>query len=337
VEAFGPGLFIKLLRIVLLMEAIRSHSVSAANAYRRCSRLYYHQYVQGWQAVRKTSWLDFGTSIDQLLEVLDLTNLEHAISQIPTHFSNPFDQIDVEVLLRLWWKTFRNNPLPPHSIDHRAGNQFGFRLPFNGNEVTGLMSMTVSGYIDKVTLIAGDVGFMEGKTTSQAINDRSDYWSKLPMDPQIACYAWALSKEMGRPVNWCWYQVIRRPSQAADRAFSKTHKVKDKEIPYELEEYRARVNELLIKDTRNALVARKKVFISEEMKQAFITEHAQNYLDVQRRKEDETRLLENGLPGELAWPRNHFGCSMFGGCEFFDVCTGKTTIEGSGDFKKRIK
>lgn len=315
-----------------------SHSVSSANAFRRCPRLYFYQYIQGWQDNFKSEALQFGTKIDELLEVLDKSNLELALQAIPDKFNDPFKQAEVELLLKLWHKEYADTePLPPHSFDHRPGNQFGFRIPFHGNTMTGHVNLTVSGYIDKVTIIAGDVGFMEGKTSKDAIDPHSDYWTKLEMDPQIACYAWALSKELGRPVNWCWYQVIRRPSPTASSAFNRTHTVKGEVVPYSLEEYRERLSELLVKTPTKALVARKRIYISDERKNQFITEHAQNFGDIQYHRDTQRLLEDAGHPGVFAWPRNHLGCSMYGGCSFWDICTNKTTVENSGKFHKRIK
>ncbi len=314
-----------------------SHSVSAANTYRRCPRLYYHTYVEGWEPRFKSSWLDFGTKIDELLEMLDTSNLELAIQAVQDKFADPFQQAEVETILRLWAKQYAQDPLPPYSVNRKPGNQYGFRLNWYGNIISGHVNLTVSGYIDKVTIIAGDVGFMEGKTTKDPIDPKSDYWEKLAIDPQIACYAWALSKELGRPVNHCWYQVVRRPSPAANAAFKRTYERGGVEHTYTLEEYRERLSKLLIKEPKKALIARKRLYITDERKELFITEHAQSHSEILGRKEGQRILEEAGSPGIFAWPRNHFGCPLFGGCSFWDVCTGKTTIEASGKFQKRIK
>lgn len=314
-----------------------SHSVSAANTYRRCPRLYYYTYVEGWESRFTQPWLSFGTHIDQLLEILDKSNLELALQAIPERFTNPFDAAEVAVILRLWAKQYADAPLPPYTLNNKPGNQFGFRINWYGNAVTGHVNLTVSGYIDKVTIIAGDVGFMEGKTSRDPIDPRSDYWTKLEMDPQIACYAWALSKELGRPVNHCWYQVVRRPSPQANAAFKRTYTVKGEDVPYTLEEYTERLESLLIKEPKKALIARKRIYITDERKEQFITEHAQTHTEILGRKEGQKLLEEAGSPGMFAWARNHFGCPLYGGCHFWDVCTGKTTVETSGKFQKRIR
>lgn len=332
------------LRIVLPMEPTDlistqgiSHSVSAANTFRRCPRLYYYQYVEGIESIYRSPWLTFGTYIDELLEVLDKSNLELALQAVETKFNDPFEQAEVKILLRLWAKQYASNPLPPYTLRNKPGNQYGFHINWYGNAVTGHVNITVSGYIDKVTIIAGDVGFMEGKTTRDPIDPRSDYWTKLEMDPQIACYAWALSKELGRPVNHCWYQVVRRPSPQANTAFKRSYVVKGLEIPYTLEEYQDNLEKLLIREPKKALVARKRLYITDERKELFITEHAQTHSEILGRKAGQKLLEEAGSPGIFAWPRNHFGCPLYGGCSFWDVCTGKTTVEASGKFQKRIR
>lgn len=311
------------------------HSISAANTYRQCSRLYYNRYILGWQEAGEASWLKYGTAIDQLLEVHDKGNIEMAIEAIPQYFTDEYDQLDAEVLLRLFDKEFGHEPLPPVDLNGKQGNQYPFYIGFAGNPVTGVINMTVSGKIDKVTIIDGEVGVMEGKTTAQPVTSESQYWKKLAMDPQIACYVWGLSKELGKPVNWVIYQVIRRPSTAASTMFAREYTLGGVKTKYTLEGYRKRVFSLLETAPAKPLMARRKLFIPEERKQLWVTEHAQTWQEIQSKKEKQNALIEQGLPPELAWPRNHLSCESYGGCPFFECCIGEQSIEGSNRFTKR--
>lgn len=314
-----------------------NHSVSGANCYRRCNRLYYYHYVLGWQSIHRAPWLEFGTKIDKLLEVIDNSNLYHGLTRISEHFQDPYDQADVEFLLRLWHKQYGADPLPPIPVRGKPGNQVGFKLNWNGNLVTGLVNVNVTGYIDKVTLVGNDPAIWEGKTTSENINPTpsNPYWNKLDMDPQIEGYCWALSHVLNRPVNYVWYQAIRSPSVAANACFARTHVVKGEEVPYSIQQYKARQFAVLEKGPVKTLVHRKRVHVSDERKELWITEHAQSFQDIQEKLAKGNALAQGGLPPELAWPRNPGGCQMFGGCHFWDVCTGKTTIEASGKFVKK--
>lgn len=314
------------------------HSISAANTFRRCPRLYYNSYILGWMEASEASWLKFGTKIDNLLEIIDTSNLQMALEAIPTMFEDIYDQMDVEVLLTLFCQEFGHEILPPVDLYGQPGNQHAFYINYQGNPVTGLISMTVSGKIDKVTIIDGEIGVMEGKTTTQPINANSPYWKKLDLDPQIACYVWGLSKELGKPVNWVWYQVIRRPNATAHPLFNKTYTKNRVTCTYTPDEYRTRVFSLLKQkqDPAKILMARKKLYITEERKTLWVTEHAQSWQDIQLKKEAQASLVFQGLPPELAWPRNHLGCDMYGGCPYVESCTGKQTIEDSNRFTKRI-
>lgn len=313
-----------------------THSISSANTYRQCPRLYYNRYVLGYEELGEPSWLTFGSKVDRLLEVLDNSNLEAAIAAIPNEFSDPFDQADIEILLCLWQKQYGvSTPLKPLDLNGKPGSQYPVYVPFCGNDVTGMLSMTVSGRIDKVTVIEGEVGVFEGKTTGKAIEPNSIYWKKLDMDPQIAAYTWGLSKELGKPVNWVWYQVIRRPNYAANTNFKRTYTRKGVEYAFTLAEYRARLETILQGDNEKTLIARKKIFIGEARKEEWITEHAQTYQEIQAKRQRSVELVEAGHNPELAWPRNHLGCDMYGGCPFWECCIGKTTIEGSGKFQLR--
>lgn len=315
-----------------------NHSVSAANTFRRCSRLYFYKYVQGWESIHRAPWLEFGTKMDNLLEILDNSNLSNAIANIPSRFEDPFDQADVEFLLRLWHKQYGADPLPPIPVNLQKGNQLGFKLTFNGNQVTGLVNLNISGYIDKVTLVGNEPAIWEGKTTSENITPTpsNPYWKKWDMDPQIEGYCWALSQVLKRPVNWVWVQAIRSPSVAANACFSRTHTVKGVEdVPYSLDQYRARLWAVLEKGPAKTLIHRKRLYITDERKELWVTEHTQSWQDIQNKLIKQAELVEQGLPPELAWPRNPHGCPMYGGCLFWEPCIGETTIEASGNFVKK--
>lgn len=315
-----------------------NHSVSAANTARRCWRLYYYKYVLGYESIHRAPWLEFGTKVDELLEVVDNSNIHHAITLIPTKFQDEYDQADVEFLLRLWHAQYGSDPLPPIPVNYQKGNQVGFKLSFNGNDVTGLVRLNVTGYIDKVTLVGNEPAVWEGKTTSESVSPTpsNPFWNKWDMDPQIEGYCWALSQILDRPVNWVWVQAIRSPSVAANACFSRTHTVKGQEdVPYSIAQYKARQWAVLEKGPAKPLIHRKRFYVSDERKDLWITEHAQNFQEVQSRLIAQRNLEERGLGPEFAWPRNPGGCPQFGGCLFWDVCTGKTTIEASGKFVKK--
>lgn len=317
-----------------------NHSVSAANTARRCWRLYYYKYVLGYESIFKAPWLEFGTKIDELLEVVDNSNIHHALTLIPQKFENEYDQADVEFLLRLWHKQYGADPLPPIPVNYKKGNQLGFKLAFNGNIVTGAVSLNVTGYIDKVTLVGNDPAVWEGKTTSDSVapTPSNPFWFKWPLDPQIQGYCWALSQILNRPVNWVWVQAIRSPSVAANAVFARSHTVKGVEdTPYSIAQYRARQWAALEKGLAKPLIHRKRIYVTDEAKELWITEHAQNAQEVQARLERQADLKERGLGPELAWPRNPGGCPQYGGCHFWEICTGQTTIEASGKFVKKEK
>lgn len=312
-----------------------NHSISAANTFRRCNRLFFYKYVQGWESILKAPWLEFGSHIDLLLEVMDTSNLENAVQASIALFPNPYDQLDVELILRLWQKQYGSDPLPPYDFNGQKGSQFGFKKEFLGNEVTGLINMNISGYIDKVTLVGNDLAVWEGKTTSESIDSRSNYWSRLELDPQIACYVWALSEIAGKPVNWVWYQVIRKPNPTTNAVFKRTHTVDGVDVSYTIEEYKKRLWKLLKEEPARPIIVRRKLYISEERKAEWVTEHGQSFMEIQARRAHQKQLDEKGIPPQYAWPRNHLGCDMYGGCLFWDVCIGKTTVEASGKFIKR--
>lgn len=297
-------------------------SVSSANAMRRCPRYYFYAKVLRLEDGFKRRWLSFGTAVDRALGVLDYDGLEVAVKALSEHLDDPYDLVDAEAVLRLWDREIKGSKryLPYEKLPaDKPACQYPVEVGFQGNSITGLVNVTVTGFIDKVTLINDSVGPFEGKTTAEPIETGSKFWSRWMLDPQIRCYVWALSQELGFPVNWCVVQAIRRPSTKLGVAFDR----KDKEgNPRPLEEYRQRVMNWMA-DPAKTVVAQKKLYIPEEEKNLWITEHTQIHQMVTERKGAQSDLESQGIASELAWPRNHYGCDLYGGCPYLDLCTGK--------------
>lgn len=302
-------------------------SVSAANLFKSCPRQFYYKEILGWEAAKKASWLVKGTAYDKLLEHYDLGGVLGANRAIPELFPNAFEQVDARFILVQYHQKFGHDPMPPVE----GGNQHGFGVVYRGNEVTGPIEFRVTGYIDKVCQKGNELIVVERKTTAEefddgtaSIEDGSPYWKKLPLDPQIRNYVWYL-RSKGANCGWVTYEVVRKPSKTLNKVFDKKG--------ISLEDYTARLMEYQPVKT---IVARKNIFITEEMCEEFILDHSLVYTQIQACKMKQAELQMDGLDGVLAWVRHEGSCDNYGGCVFRDVDEHKTTLE-RGDFVKSEK
>lgn len=304
---------------------MKKFSVSEANDFKACPRLYYYKHVCGWEQVNKPSWLAKGSAYDKLLENWDILGFEKALETIPELFPNPYEAVDAEYVLRLYNEKFQDAPMRPVTFDNKQGNQLGFGLDFKGNEVTGAVEYRVTGYLDKLSSVEGELEVVERKTTSEAIEPNSPFWLKWSMDPQTKNYVWYL-RAMGARAGWVTVEVIRKLSTTVNpKAF-------DKKCP--IDEYRARVMAHVEKKT---IVARHRFYVSEDQSNEFIVDHTNVLKDINGCKERQKEVEGRGYEGLYAWTKNQNSCGMYGGCVHRDICENKCTHESSGQFLKSEK
>jgi hypothetical protein len=282
-------------------------SVSKAGLFNLCEMRYYLERVEGWKLVKEPSWLAYGTGVDQLLEVLDNTDLETALSKVSDYFTDEYTQVDVSYLLTLWKMQYIDVPFAPITLDGQQGNQFHIYKDLGNN-------VTLNGYVDKVHMYNEQVGFTERKTTSSPINETSVYWDKLWLDPQISAYAYGLTESHTEPVNLCCYEVLRKPNKAVSVLF-------DRSKASSVDEYKDRVFQLLTKPPKQTMIARKKVFITSDRMEWWKHEH----LDTAERMIVREEQFESR--GPIAYRRNPNSCDAFGGCPFRKFCSGRCDLD----------
>lgn len=292
------------------MSQISKLSVSSASLFKSCPRKFYYQNVLGWEPAIKAPWLSAGIAYDKLLEHYDVGGLHHALEAIPNLFSNLYEQVDARFLLAHYHDKFASDPLPP--IEN--GNQLGFGVVYCGNEITGPCKYKVTGYIDKVTQRGNEVLIVERKTTSEPIEENSGYWAKLPLDPQIRSYVWYL-RSQGANCGWVVYEVLRKLSKTVNAVYKKD---------CSLEEY---TEKLLNYTEKKTLVARKRIFISEDMSDDFIVSHTHTHQAINFCAVRQDGIELSGYDGAYAWQQHEGSCNSFGGCPFKDVCENKVTLK----------
>lgn len=191
---------------------------------------------------------------------------------------------------------------------------------------------------------SGRVKLLEHKTTIDAIESDSDYWPKLAMDSQISKYILGLHHR-GHEVDTVLYDVARKPAHRpaqiplldedgvkivldaeGERVRTKDGKKwresADSTQGYVLQtreetpqEYHARVLEEIRADTS-------RYFALKEIPRLDT--------DLLEYMQDAWALSQQILYFRRAnlWPRNPSACTAFGKCEFFELCSGRASVDG---------
>lgn len=302
------------------------YSPSRHKVFARCRRLYYYSYELGYKEITKKPWLSYGTNVDKLLEIYDLNGIEVAIDKIKDYFSDPYDQIDVEVLLSEYHKSIGSTPLPPLTIEGQPGNQFEFKMRINPSFVSDT-DIEIHGFIDKVCSHNGFPAIVERKTTSQNISYVAPYWNGLEIDKQVVSYSYAMSEILGGPVNKVFYEVLRKPNKSWCKWFNRD---------CDLDTYRQNAFSAPSK-TKVPMVMSKALWVTQEARDEWLMDLLADDDHLKTMRLNQTSYENMGADGRYAWPRNQYACDAYGGCPFRPVCEGQCQIENLETVSKEVK
>jgi len=191
----------------------------------------------------------------------------------------------------------------------------------------------------------GRLTVLEHKTTSDDVGPESDYWLRLKMDGQVLKYDLG-ARSMGEEVQGVLYDVMGKPAHRPSQiplldadgvkivmdANGERVRTKDgkkwresadsaqgyvlKTRPETPDEFEARLIGVL-REQRNDYFAQKEVPRLDSEIIAFM--------------EDEWNLSQQILHyrSKKLWPRNPNACTAYNRtCEFFDLCTGRASVDG---------
>ena len=185
---------------------------------------------------------------------------------------------------------------------------------------------------------------LEHKTTSDDIDPGSDYWSRLRMDTQCSKYILALHAR-GMETGNLLYDVIHKPS-------TRPHQIPlldDDGVKVVLDADGARVRTLTGKkwretgDSEKGWVLQTRQEVPQEYMARLLAEirsDSDRYFAHREVPRLDTELLEYMsdawvLSQEILfrrrfnnWSRNPDACMRFSKCEFYDLCTGRASVDG---------
>lgn len=326
----------------------RSLTNSMRSKFAACHRAYRIAYVDLYRPAIEPEALSFGTAMHALLE-----NYWNGVSRfILPPPSEGLDDYRTATLKALY-NGYVNRYEAEDSLKYElVGAEIGFEAPLMNPE-TGAMSKTwhLAGKIDAIARekATGKTIIVEHKTTSADIGPGSDYWRKIPIDGQVSGY-YIGAKTAGYEAQNCLYDVIRKPTI---KPSSSVPVLDEDGLKIVVDE--ATGERVLKKDgsPRQSAGEGMKLLTREETVtewfnrlSADISSRPDYYyarLDVARSSDDLAEYLFDmwAVGREIAdaermdrFSRNPQSCSVYGTCEYFDVCTGCASLDDVTLYKK---
>jgi len=340
---------------------------SMRSSWNACHRKYKFSYVDMYKRARTSDALTFGTAFHSMMEVYwlkainepnksDIRIADDIIAIVEKYEIDNDNAFTAKTLLALF-----DGYVAKYLDDDR--NRFAcvsveqyFKTDLlnpetNGKSKTFSLAGKIDGIIaDKST---GEILILEHKTTSEDIDPTSNYWMKLPIDGQVSGY-YLGAKSLGYIAEACLYDVIRKPTIRPSNS-----------VPV-LDENGLKVvvdadgNRVFKKDgtprqsedTKNGFYMQKREETADEWFERLSADIASNpdkyfqRMDIARSETDlqdyvfdmwslSKELIEAENTGHFS--RNPNNCSNYGGCEFFDVCTGCASLDDEILFVKKEK
>lgn len=330
------------------MEQLRNLTNSMRSKFAACHRAYKIAYVDMIRPAVDSDALTFGTQMHALLEKYWK---REPILDTDYQCEDPYRSATLRALFDGYCLKWMNADFGKYEA---VVAEIGFEAPLMNPE-TGALSRTwkLAGKIDAIAKEkdTGRYVIVEHKTTSQDIGPGSDYWRKIPIDGQVSGY-YVGAKTAGYEAENCLYDVIRKPAIKP----SKTVPVLD-EQGLKIAVYEDSGERAYLKNGKPRQTASKEdgivLMVRDETPEEWterlksdIAERPDYYyarLDVARSSDDLAEYLFDmwAVGREIAdaermgrFSRNPQACSVFGTCEYFDVCTGCASLDDVTLYKK---
>lgn len=299
---------------------------------RACQRLHHYRYGLGYRPAVEADALRFGTLGHLALEAWwrapDASCALALALQAMAGEADPFERAKAEALIIGYdarWSQDR-------ALYRVLAVEAQFRTPLINPE-TGRPSQTwqLGGKLDVLVeeIATGRVTVVEHKFTTEDISAGTDYWRRLRMDPQVSLYYAGGEAILGRPIESCLYDVIKRPAQRPKKKTAEIRLKKDGQ-PYANqqladetpEEFRARVLEVIAEDPNGFFVRGEVVRLEGEVAEAVF-----DVWQLGQQLREAERLNR--------YPRNPSACLSYGRtCPFLGVCSKEASLEDPALFRK---
>ena len=303
---------------------IRTLTNSMRNKFASCHRAFKFCYEDLVRPVKASDALSFGTAMHAMLE-----RYWSGLDAVEPQTGDAYTDETLKALFDGYCAKWRDEDNARFDF---VAAEVGFEAPLMNPE-TGALSRTwqLGGKIDAIAneKVTGKCWIVEHKTTGQDIGPGSDYWRKIPIDGQVSGY-YVGAQAAGYPATCCLYDVIRKPTikpykatpadklkYNKDGTLSKLCRLAD-ELP---EEWGKRLR-ADIAERPDFYFARMEVSRSEDD----LAEYLFDMWAVGREIADAERF------GRFS--RNPQACSVYGTCEYFDVCTGCASLDDVTLFRK---
>ena len=321
---------------------------------RRCQREHHIAYHLGYRPAIEAEALRFGSLLhlglnawwrsknDRLADALQVLELAEA---------DDFDRAKAIALL----VGYDTRWLADADLYEVLGVETEFLAPLR-NPVTSMPSRTwqLGGKLDGLVreLSTGRLGVLEHKSSSEDVGIGTDYWRRLRMDPQVSNYYAGGEVLLGKRIDFCLYDVIRKPLQrpaaiplldeggskivldgAGERVRTKDGKkwreTADAAAGYVVQsrpetatEYRDRLVNLIGESPATFYARGEVVRLDGEVDDAIF--------DAWQLAQ---QLHEANKIGR--WPRNPNSCLRWGrSCSYLGVCSGEAALEDTTLFRK---
>jgi len=299
---------------------------------RACQRLHRYRYGLGYRPAVESDVLRFGTlghlGLEAWWRAEDASAALDLALQAMAGEADAFERAKAEALIVGYDARWSEDRSLYRVIDVEAR----FTTPLVNPE-TGRPSRTwqLGGKLDVLIeeIASGRLGVAEHKFTSEDMSPGTDYWRRLKMDPQVSLYYAGGEALLGRPIDFCLYDVAKRPAQ---RPKKKAVEVKFKKdgAPYANqqlanetpEEFRTRLLEAIAEDPRGFFARAEVVRLEGEVADAVF--------DVWQLGQ---QLSEADRVGR--YPRNPNSCLQYGrSCPFLGVCCGEASLDDPSLYRR---
>ena len=254
-----------------------------------------------------------------------------------------FHLAKAHALFLAWVPTFVQT-LETHDI-LEVESEFSFPL-LNPETEAPSKTFVEAGKIDGIMRhrASSTIKTLEHKTTSDSIAPESNYWPRLIMDTQPSKYILSLQYR-GIVANSALYNVVSKPMQRpraipllddegrkivldaqGERVFTKDGK-KPRESADAAQGYILQTREETVNEYHARLLTELKSEPNDYFAQREIPRQDEALLEYMQ---DAWALSQQILYFRRSglWPRNPSACTQFGTCEFFDLCSGRASVDG---------